>query len=71
VVLDVANPQFWDRLERLVGNNAALSEADAGSAPAPLKVLRKLPYWTANALEMARLFLMAPIRSEQFQPAVR
>jgi magnesium-protoporphyrin IX monomethyl ester (oxidative) cyclase len=71
VVLDVENSQFWDRLERLVGNNAALSKADAGSAPAPLKVLRKLPYWTANALEMARLFLMAPIRSEQFQPAVR
>jgi magnesium-protoporphyrin IX monomethyl ester (oxidative) cyclase len=71
VVLDVENPRFWDRLERLVGNNAALSEADAGSAPAPLKVLRKLPYWTANALEMASLFLMAPIRSEQFQPAVR
>jgi magnesium-protoporphyrin IX monomethyl ester (oxidative) cyclase len=71
VVLDVQNPRFWERLERLVGNNAALSEADASSAPAPLKTLRKLPYWAANALEMAKLFFMAPIRSEQFQPAVR
>jgi len=71
VVLDVENPRFWERLERLVGNNAALSKADAASAPAPLKLLRKLPFWAANALEMAKLFLMAPIRSEQFQPAVR
>jgi magnesium-protoporphyrin IX monomethyl ester (oxidative) cyclase len=71
VVLDVANPRFWERLERLVRNNAALSEADQSPSPAPLKALRKLPYWMANGLEMAKLFLMAPIRSEQFQPAVR
>jgi len=71
VVLDVRNPKFWTRLERLVNNNAQLSAADASGAPAPIKTLRKLPYWTANALEMAKLFLMKPIRSEQFQPAVR
>jgi magnesium-protoporphyrin IX monomethyl ester (oxidative) cyclase len=71
VVLDVENPKFWERLERLVGNNAALSQADSSSLPAPLKALRKLPLWAANALEMAQLFLTAPIRSEAFQPAVR
>jgi len=71
VVLDVENPRFWERLEKLVGNNAALTQADASAAPAPLKALRKLPYWAANAMEMAKLFLMAPIRSAQFQPAVR
>jgi magnesium-protoporphyrin IX monomethyl ester (oxidative) cyclase len=71
VVLDVENPRFWERLERLVRNNAALSEADQTDAPAALKVVRKLPHWIANGLEMAKLFLMAPIRSEQFQPAVR
>ena len=71
VVLDVESPKFWERLERMVGNNAALSQADSSSLPAPLKALRKLPLWAANALEMAQLFLMAPIRSEAFQPAVR
>jgi magnesium-protoporphyrin IX monomethyl ester (oxidative) cyclase len=71
VVLDVQNPLFWERLERLVQNNAQLSAADASGAPAPIKALRKLPYWAANGLEMAKLFLMKPIRSEQFQPAVR
>jgi magnesium-protoporphyrin IX monomethyl ester (oxidative) cyclase len=71
VVLDVENPRFWEGLERLVRNNAALSEADDSGAPAPLKLIRKLPHWAANGLEMAKLFLMAPIRSERFQPAVR
>jgi magnesium-protoporphyrin IX monomethyl ester (oxidative) cyclase len=71
VVLDVHNPHFWDGLERLVTNNAKLSAADESSAPAPLKAIQKLPYWMANGLQMAQLFLMKPIRSEQFQPAVR
>ena len=71
VVLDVENPKFWQRLERLVDNNTALSAVDQGSAPAPLKALRKLPFWAGNGLELAKLFLMAPIRSERFQPAVR
>ncbi|MFM8278045.1 MAG: magnesium-protoporphyrin IX monomethyl ester (oxidative) cyclase [Cyanobium sp.] len=71
VVLNVESPKFWEHLERMVGNNAALSQADDSGLPGPLKVLRKLPLWTANALEMAQLFLMAPIRSEAFQPAVR
>ena len=71
VVLDVRNPRFWVRLERLVDNNAALTKADQSNAPAPLKALRKLPYWIANGAEMAKLFLMKPIRSEAFQPAVR
>jgi len=71
VVLDVENPRFWEGLEHLVRNNTALSQADQSNAVAPLKVLRKLPFWAGNGLELARLFLMAPIRSERFQPAVR
>ncbi|MCP9914932.1 magnesium-protoporphyrin IX monomethyl ester (oxidative) cyclase [Cyanobium sp. ATX 6F1] len=71
VVLNVEHPKFYPRLERIVSNNAALSAVEASGGPAPLKLLRKLPYWTANGLVMAKLFLTAPIRSEQFQPAVR
>jgi magnesium-protoporphyrin IX monomethyl ester (oxidative) cyclase len=71
VVLNVEHPRFYERLERLVSNNNALAKADEGTAPAPIKLLRKLPYWAANGLEMAQLFLMNPIRSEQYQPAVR
>jgi len=71
VVLNVEHPKFYTRLERIVSNNKALSSADDSAGPAPLKAVRKLPYWLANAAEMSKLFLMAPIRSERFQPAVR
>ena len=71
VVLDVNNPKFWTRLERLVENNAALDAADRSSSPAPLTVLSKLPHWISNGAEMAKLFLMSPIDSDKFQPAVR
>ena len=71
VVLDVKNPKFWDGLENLVNNNAALAAADASGAPAPVKLIRKLPHFAANALQMASLFFMAPVRSENYQPAVR
>ena len=71
VVLNVDHPKFYTRLERLVSNNAKLSEADASSAPGAIKVLRKLPYWIANGAEMAKLYFTPAIRSEQFQPSVR
>jgi magnesium-protoporphyrin IX monomethyl ester (oxidative) cyclase len=71
VVLDVENPSFFAGLEKMVANNAELARTDASGAIAPLKVLRKLPHWIGNGLQMARLFLMAPIPSERFQPAVR
>jgi magnesium-protoporphyrin IX monomethyl ester (oxidative) cyclase len=71
VVLDVDAPAFWDGLERMVGHNAALSAVESSAAPAPLRVLRKLPHWLGNGVEMARLFLRPAIASERFQPAVR
>ncbi len=71
VVLNVEHPAFYERLEKLVQNNAALDRADRSGGPAPVRVLRKLPHWLGNGVQMARLFLMAPIRSERFQPAVR
>jgi magnesium-protoporphyrin IX monomethyl ester (oxidative) cyclase len=71
VVLAVDKPEFWRRLENLVANNEALSKVAASGGPAPLQALRKLPHWAANGYQMARLFLMAPIRSDRFQPAVR
>ncbi|MFN9956973.1 MAG: magnesium-protoporphyrin IX monomethyl ester (oxidative) cyclase, partial [bacterium] len=57
VILDVDAPAFWEGLERMVGHNAALSAVESSAAPAPLRVLRKLPHWLGNGVEMARLFL--------------
>ena len=71
VVLDVKNEKFWTRLERLVNNNAALEAADSSDSIAPVKLIRKLPFWIANGAEMAKLFLMSPVDSSKYQPAVR
>ena len=71
VVLNVNHPQFYQRLERMVNNNQQLATADQSQAAAPFKLLRKLPFWVSNGVEMARLFLAKPIRSEHFQPAIR
>ncbi|MCT0199691.1 magnesium-protoporphyrin IX monomethyl ester (oxidative) cyclase [Synechococcus sp. CS-1325] len=71
VVLNVEHPKFYTRLERIVTNNNALNAADQSSSIQVIKAIRKLPFWLGNGLEMAKLFLMAPIRSENFQPAVR
>jgi len=71
VVLNVEHPNFYERLERIVGHNNALQAAADGSAPAAVKLIRKLPHWLGNGLEMAKLFLMAPIPSEKFQPVIR
>ena len=71
VVLDVKSKKFWIRLERLVKNNEALNAADASHSPAPIKLIRKIPYWVANGAEMAKLFLMPAIDSSKYQPTVR
>ena len=71
VVLDVKNKKFWIRLERLVKNNESLNAADASHSPAPIKLIRKIPYWVANGAEMAKLFLMPAIDSSKYQPTVR
>ena len=69
--LRILHQQLWTRLERLVANNNALEQADASDSIAPVKLLRKLPFWIGNGAEMAKLFLMPAIDSERFQPAVR
>ena len=71
VVLNVESPAFWQGLEAMVSNNNALSAVDSRGGSPILRAIQKLPHWAANAFQMARLFLMPPIASERFQPAVR
>ncbi|MEN9261751.1 MAG: magnesium-protoporphyrin IX monomethyl ester (oxidative) cyclase [Thermostichus sp. HHBFW_bins_43] len=56
VVLDVENPEFVERLQRCVANNAKLREIAQGSGP--LKGLRKWPLYLANAYQFLRLFML-------------
>jgi magnesium-protoporphyrin IX monomethyl ester (oxidative) cyclase len=71
VVLDVDNPKFYERLEACLENNAKLEQIDESGTPEPIKTLRKLPYYVANGMQFLKLYLMKPIDSNEFQPAVR
>ncbi len=71
VVLDVDNPKFYQRLEACLVNNAKLEQIDESGTPEPIKTLRKLPYYVANGVQFLKLYLMKPIDSTEFQPAVR
>ena len=71
VVLNVKSPRFYERLEKIVQNNKSLQSVDQSKAPSAFKFIRKLPHWVANGAQMASLFLMSPVRSENYQPSVR
>jgi len=53
VVLNVPpNPKFYERLERIVTNYKQRPDAaDKSGGFAPIRNLRKLPFWAANGLE--------------------
>ncbi len=71
VILDVENPDFYNRLETCVKNNAKLREIDATNAPTPLKLLRKLPTFVSNGWQFLALYLMKPIRVDCLAGTVR
>ena len=71
VVLDVENPEFYDRLEICVTNNDRLREIAESNAAAPIKFLRKLPYYVSNGWQLLKMYLIKPIRVDQLEGTVR
>jgi magnesium-protoporphyrin IX monomethyl ester (oxidative) cyclase len=71
VILDVDNPEFYDRLETCVENNKKLREIDNSNSPKFIKFLRKLPVYISNGFNFAGLYLMKPIVVENLQGTVR
>ena len=71
IVLDVENPEFYDRLEICVTNNDRLREIAESNAAAPIKFLRKLPYYVSNGWQLVKMYLMKPIRVDQLEGTVR
>ncbi len=61
IVLDVQKPEFYDRLEVCVQNNEKLTAIANSNAPAPIKLIQKLPYYISNGWQLARLYFMKPI----------
>jgi magnesium-protoporphyrin IX monomethyl ester (oxidative) cyclase len=63
VLLDVEHPDFYRRLDICVANNAKLSEIAGSNAPAPVKLLQKLPLYFSNLVQLLKLFLLPTIDS--------
>ena len=71
VVLDVEHPDFYQRLEKCVANNEKLSAIASSNAPAPVKLLRKLPHYVSNGVELIKMYFIKPIRVDQLADTVR
>ncbi len=54
VILDVDHPEFYERLERCVENNAKLTEISKQNGG----FLKKLPLYLSNVWQMVKLFLI-------------
>jgi magnesium-protoporphyrin IX monomethyl ester (oxidative) cyclase len=71
VVLDVEHPDFYQRLERCIANNEKLAAIANSNAPVPVKLLRKLPYYVSNGVELFKMYLIKPIRVDHLAETVR
>jgi len=71
IVLDVENPEFYDRLETCVTNNDHLREIAGSDGLAPVKFLQKLPYYLSNGAQLIKMYFMKPIRVDQLEGTVR
>jgi magnesium-protoporphyrin IX monomethyl ester (oxidative) cyclase len=71
VTLNVEHPDFYRRLEICIENNDALSTIATSDAPAPIKLLKKLPYYFSNAWQLILLYLIKPIDAEVSHGMVR
>jgi magnesium-protoporphyrin IX monomethyl ester (oxidative) cyclase len=71
VVLDVNHPEFYERLETCISNNEKLRAIDATNAPGFVKVLRKLPCYLSNGVQLLKLYFIKPIRVDRLEGTVR
>ena len=71
VILNVDHPDFYKRLEKCVVNNKKLSAISASNAPAPVKLLQKLPHYISNGVQLIKMYFVKPIRVDNLVGTVR
>ena len=71
VILDVENPEFIERLDQSAALNTKLAAISESQAPAPVKLLQKLPLILGIAGHMVKLYLMKPINQASLVGTVR
>jgi magnesium-protoporphyrin IX monomethyl ester (oxidative) cyclase len=70
VILDVENPEFYDRLEICIKNNEKLTAIASSNTPKFLQFFQKLPLYVSNGWQFLRLYLMKPIDVTSWQGTV-
>ena len=71
VVLNVNHESFYKRLEEIITNNKNLSMIDKGNSNKAIKAIKKLPHYISNGYQLLRLYLLKPLNSNDYQPAIR
>ena len=61
VILDVENPEFYERLETCIKNNEKLSAIASSKTPKFLQFFQKLPIYVSHGWQFLRMYLMKPI----------
>jgi len=71
VILDVNNPEFYQRLDVCVGNNEKLSAIAANNTPKFLQFFQKLPIYISTGWNLLKLYFMKPIDMASMQGVAR
>ena len=71
IILDVDHPSFYPRLEQCLLNNEKIGVISASNAPSPIKLLKKLPHYLSNAIQLISLYFVKPINMESSHGKVR
>lgn len=74
-VLDVENPEFKRKLDRMVEINTQINAVSSSDDPAFVKNLKKIPLLAALVSELIAAYLMPPIESgsvdfAEFEPQI-
>ncbi len=71
VMLDVNNPEFYQRLDVCLKNNQELTAIVESNTPKFLQLFQKLPLYLSNGWQLIKLYFMKTIESPSVEGAVR
>ncbi|MGL5065776.1 MAG: magnesium-protoporphyrin IX monomethyl ester (oxidative) cyclase [Microcoleus sp.] len=71
VMLDVENPEFYERLDICIKNNEKLNAIVASNTPKFLQLFQKLPLYLSNGWQLLKLYLMKDIEAPSVAGEVR
>ncbi|MEO1428474.1 MAG: magnesium-protoporphyrin IX monomethyl ester (oxidative) cyclase [Cyanobacteria bacterium J06633_8] len=71
VMLDIKNPEFYERLEICVKNNEKLREIVNSTKPKFVQIFQKLPYYLSNGWQAVKLYFIKPIDAAAMEGSVK